>query len=58
MLPQIKKNSLSLEYSILNVSKTYRLYPNPPDQEDSSDGINKLTIPINKLRMYYFFTKD
>jgi hypothetical protein len=58
MLPQIKKNSLSLEYSILNVSKTYRLYPNPPDHEDSLDGNNKLTIPINKLRMYYFFTKD
>jgi hypothetical protein len=56
----LKKNSLSLEYSILNVVKTYKLNVDPSNlvgiSQVSIDASNK--INLNKIRMYYFFTKD
>jgi len=58
-LPTLKRNSLSLEYSILNVTKTYRLHVSPQQSpNDYSLDSTKLHIPINKIRMYYFFAKD
>jgi len=61
-IPNMKKNSLSLEYSILNVTKTYRLYYNPTGSTSNAGSFSIINPPkkinLNKIRLYYFFTKD
>lgn len=59
-LPHLKKNCLSLEYSILNVVKTYKLNVDQSNLASVSSVSfeNQNKINLNKIRMYYFFTKD
>jgi hypothetical protein len=52
-IPNMKKNALTIEYSILNATKSYRLLFSPSDDPEEKKHIN-----INKIKLHYYFLKD